>query len=82
MASSASKYTQSAQKEQPDSDYYKHQYQNAVKTIELIEGEREAQQQDRLRRSFTELAALRKQSQPLFERRNRRLSELLGAYDV
>ena len=62
MASSTFNIHQSAQKEQPDFDaeYYKRQYQNAAKALELYEGEREAQEQERIRKSLLELAALRK----------------------
>lgn len=78
MASSSSKCNQSAQKEQPDfdADYYKRQYQNAVKALELYEGEREAQEQERFRESFLELAALRKQ------RARRRIERLRSASSV
>ena len=51
--------------------YYKRQHHNAVKALELIEGEREAQEQERIRKSLLELVALRKrrkQFQPLFIR--------------
>lgn len=75
MTSSTSKHTHFPKKEQPDSDYYR-QYQNAVKALDLIEGEREAQQQERFRQSLLELVALKKQFQPLFQRRNQQLRRL------
>lgn len=71
MTSSTSKYNQSAKKEQSDFDteFYKRQYQNAIKALELYEGEREVQQRDRMRQSLLELVTLQKQYQLLFKRR-------------